>query len=218
MLATNVSTGQNEDEIVVEGYLKKNYINTNRVIHLTGVGDFNLKSIETTNDPCPLKAHYKGVEADKEKISSRISSRASSRRASIAIDDKKEIEEMMDLSKVSLKTDSIKGSRVLQTINSAEADSKEVVGIVDPFAAEQTWPTKEEMRAAKENKNKTEEVEDNDMVLKEEVELEDDLINKLGKMQIEVVGKIEGKDTDSDHAAISDEDENSEEDYEDILN
>lgn len=80
-----------EDEVHIKGYIKQNYLNAKRLIHVTGLGKvaWRIKRIEVATDPCPVKLSTK----EKEKVLSTsraqsiVSSRKSSRRSSLDADD-----------------------------------------------------------------------------------------------------------------------------------
>lgn len=80
-----------EDEVHIKGYIKQNYLNAKRLIHITGIGKlaWKIKRIEVAQDPCPVKLTTK--EKDKvlstSKAQSIVSSRKSSRRSSMDADD-----------------------------------------------------------------------------------------------------------------------------------
>lgn len=71
----------------IKGYVKQNYLNCNRLVHLTGLGKvaWKIKRIEATTDPCPVKLTTKEKEKvlSTSKAQSIVSSRKSSRRASL---------------------------------------------------------------------------------------------------------------------------------------
>ena len=75
-----------KDEVHIKGYIRQNYLNAKRLIHITGlpVLSWKIKRIELASDPTPLKLSQK--EKDKvmstSKAQSIVSSRKSSRRAS----------------------------------------------------------------------------------------------------------------------------------------
>ena len=75
-----------EDEVHIKGYVKQNYLNCNRLVHLTGLGKvaWKIKRIEVANDPCPVKLTTKEKDQvlSTSKAQSIVSSRKSSRRAS----------------------------------------------------------------------------------------------------------------------------------------
>ena len=55
-----------KDEVHIKGYIRQNYLNTNRLVHITGlpVLSWQVKRIEVATDPTPLKLSLK----DKEKV------------------------------------------------------------------------------------------------------------------------------------------------------
>ena len=79
------------DEVHIRGYVKQNFLNAKRLIHITGQDKiaWKIKRIEVATDPCPVKLSNK----EKEKVMSTsraqsiVSSRKSSRRASLDEDD-----------------------------------------------------------------------------------------------------------------------------------
>ena len=107
--------------------------------------------------------------------------------------------------------------QVIQTWNEATADIFQVENEVDPFGAEQTWPTKDELK----NKGKNTHEEYKDVNMNEEPgEMKDELhnqfkkepikndgvnelANKFEKMEIQVIG---GKDVKSEPDFEDDED------------
>jgi len=84
-----------EDEVHVRGYIRQNYLNANRLVHLTGMGKvaWRVKRIEFARDPCPMKLSTKekdqvmSTSKAQSIVSSRNSSRRSSRRSSMDDDD-----------------------------------------------------------------------------------------------------------------------------------
>lgn len=75
-----------EDEIHIRGYIKQNYLNAKRLIHITGQDKiaWKIKRIEIATDPCPVKLSTKEKEKvlSTSKAQSIVSSRNSSRRSS----------------------------------------------------------------------------------------------------------------------------------------
>jgi len=54
-----------ETEVHVEGYIKQNYLNAKRLLHITGINNplaFKIKKIEIVKDPCPMKITNKEKE------------------------------------------------------------------------------------------------------------------------------------------------------------
>lgn len=180
-----------ESQLIVEGYIRENYLSCNRIAHITGVGDFKILQISAPDDPCTVKSHS-------EKLSKKVN------------DDT----EM-----------GAESNQVLQEYDASKADGFEVENQVDPFGAEQTWPTKDEMEKRDElmhdeykndQQNDMPEEIDTDFKVpapkkaKNEV---NDLANKFERMEIEVLGgggpdmssmKIEDDDDDEDFSTIVD--------------
>lgn len=75
-----------EDEVHIKGYIRQNYLNAKRLVHLTGLGRvaWKIKRIEVASDPCPVKLSAKEKEKvlSTSKAQSIVSSRKSSRRSS----------------------------------------------------------------------------------------------------------------------------------------
>ena len=57
------------NKIEVEGYIKENYISSNRIGHITGVGDFRIRRIVLPEDPCPVR---KAIEKKNKKINDNV--------------------------------------------------------------------------------------------------------------------------------------------------
>ena len=95
-----------EDEVHIKGYIRQNFLNAKRLVHLTGkpVLSWRIKRIEFASDPCPMKLS----EREKDKVlstsraqsivSSRNSSRRSSRRGSFDEMKPDDVEEVKDSS------------------------------------------------------------------------------------------------------------------------
>lgn len=83
-----------EDEVHIRGYIRQNYLNVKRLVHITGlpVQSWRIKRIEIAQDPTPVKLSTR----EKEKVMSTsraqsiVSSRKSSRRASFDKNDNME--------------------------------------------------------------------------------------------------------------------------------
>jgi hypothetical protein len=56
------------DEVHIRGYVKQNFLNAKRLIHITGQDKiaWKIKRIEIATDPCPVKLSNK----EKEKVMS----------------------------------------------------------------------------------------------------------------------------------------------------
>mmetsp|Transcript_11217 Transcript_11217/g.15384 ORF Transcript_11217/g.15384 Transcript_11217/m.15384 type:complete len:101 (-) Transcript_11217:1140-1442(-) len=74
------------DEVHVRGYIRQNFLNVKRLVHITGVHPvaFKIKRIDLADDPCPLKLSHKEKEQvlSTSRAQSIVSSRKSSRRGS----------------------------------------------------------------------------------------------------------------------------------------
>ena len=70
------------DEVHIKGYIRQNFLNAKRLVHLTGkpVLSWKIKRIEFASDPCPVKLSER--EKDKVLSTSRAQSIVSSRNAS----------------------------------------------------------------------------------------------------------------------------------------
>lgn len=198
------------DEVHIKGYIRQNFLNAKRLVHLTGqpVLSWKIKRIEFTSDPCPVKLS----EREKEKVlstsraqsivSSRNASRRSSRKGSMddADDSRMAVEEVKDQ-----KT----GIKCVQTAAESGDNARDDDAIENnpgAFAAEQTWPTEAEIRdAAKRKLSGQDEMVEMDMgenaigsfdipkksILKNKPEgpAGSDLADLFDKMQIAVVGR-----------------------------
>mmetsp|Transcript_12923 Transcript_12923/g.21871 ORF Transcript_12923/g.21871 Transcript_12923/m.21871 type:complete len:373 (-) Transcript_12923:1496-2614(-) len=87
MVTQQVRPDKESKELVVSGYIKNNFVNIKRLIHITGLKSqqaFRIKQVELNRDPCPVKLSQK--EISKVRSTSRaqsiISSREQSRQAS----------------------------------------------------------------------------------------------------------------------------------------
>ena len=60
-----------EDEVHIRGYIRQNYLNAKRLVHLTGIPalSWRVKRIEFAPDPCPVKLSQR--EKDKVLSTSR---------------------------------------------------------------------------------------------------------------------------------------------------
>ena len=71
----------------MRGYIRNNFLNVKRLVHLTGISSqigFKIKQIETSADPCPLKLGKREIDQvlSTEKAKSIVSSRNTSRQTS----------------------------------------------------------------------------------------------------------------------------------------
>jgi len=65
MYANVASLDVEAKEVQLVGYIRNNYLNTKRLLHLTGIEaqqGFKIKQIEIIQDPCPLKLSKREVE------------------------------------------------------------------------------------------------------------------------------------------------------------
>ena len=65
MYANVASLDVEAKEVQLVGYIRNNYLNTKRLLHLTGIEaqqGFKIKQIEIVQDPCPLKLSKREVE------------------------------------------------------------------------------------------------------------------------------------------------------------
>ena len=88
-----------EDEVHIKGYIRQNFLNAKRLVHITGIPvlSWKIKRIELTADPTPLKLSQKEINKvmSTSKAQSIVSSRKSSRRQSFD----NEMEEIKEESK-----------------------------------------------------------------------------------------------------------------------
>lgn len=47
--------------LLLSGYVRGRGLSVNQLIHLTGLGDFQLKQVDTLEDPCPFRRDHKGL-------------------------------------------------------------------------------------------------------------------------------------------------------------
>ena len=114
------------DEVHIRGYIRQNYLNAKRLVHLTGKPalSWRIKRIEFASDPCPVKLS----EREKEKVlstsraqsivSSRNASRRTSRKGShdAADDSQMVVEEVKDSST---------GAKCVQTAKASGEDARD---------------------------------------------------------------------------------------------
>ena len=60
-----------QDEVHIKGYIRQNFLNAKRLVHLTGIPvlSWRIKRIELASDPCPVKLSQR--EKDKVMSTSR---------------------------------------------------------------------------------------------------------------------------------------------------
>ncbi|CDW72986.1 pre-rrna-processing protein tsr1 homolog [Stylonychia lemnae] len=202
------------NEVHVEGYIKQNFLNAKRLLHITGVNNqlaFKIKRIEIAKDPCPMKISNKEKEKimSTSKAQSIIQSKKNSRKGS-----------MDDISgSVSQNGDNV--NKVIQQINPSERDPYQIENNPGLFCAEQTWPTEEELKTAKQAKKSRRKSGGDD-----EMQTEDTLVSSYPVSQskagasleemferIKIVGK-QGEDNKSDDAGSMHADDEDEDDDE----
>ena len=131
-----------EDEVHIKGYIRQNFINAKRLVHLTGlpVLSWKIKRIEFATDPCPVKLSQK--EKDKVLSTSRaqsiVSSRNASREASRRASRKGSFEEMKtdDVEEVKDETTKIKCVQKAKAKGDDARDDDAIENNPGAFAAE----------------------------------------------------------------------------------
>ena len=206
-----------EDEVHLRGYIRQNYVNAKRLVHLTGlpVLSWRIKRIEFASDPCPMKLSQK--EKDKVLSTSRAQSIVSSRNSSRQSSRKGSFDAMEGIAQV---TDSVTGVKCVQAAKTTGDDARDddtVENNPGAFAAEQTWPTEAEMRSAAQRKGSLDQDEMVEMdtgniggftiPAKKVGQSPEDLSSLFDKMQIKVVGRENQTGEDS---GISDGDDSEE--------
>lgn len=204
------------DEVHLRGYIRQNYLNANRLVHLTGLGKvgWKVKRIEFVKDPCPVKLSVK--EKDQvmatSKAQSIVSSRKSSRRSSFDAED-------LPVKQV---VDPETKSKCAQFWNGKNADNSQIENNPGMFAAEQTWPTMEEMkqppRKGSFNDEAMQDVDHEPMdfsnIIKKQPQkdLGEELAGLMQKLTIDVVGRETGKDSNDGMSDCADEEDDKDED------
>ena len=201
-----------EDEVHIRGYIRQNYLNAKRLVHITGlpIQSWHIKRIEIATDPTPVKLSNR----EKEKVMSTsraqsiVSSRKSSRRGSFDKNDP--MEESKDAGTL---------KKCVQTVTGAEGDDDQIENNPGLFAAEQTWPTEDEINNKQQRKLSAASEE-----MMAEAESEVDMAKVIGsyktktggkdasnlaelfdKMQIAVVGRNDGHESDQVSSGSDDE-------------
>lgn len=137
-------------ELWVRGYIRNNFLNIRRLVHLTGVSSqigFKIKQIEATADPCPLKLGKREIAQvmSTEKAKSIVSSRNSSRMTSGRGTRKGSGDDLMG---GLVKPKAIAGGKVLNPLQPGDKRDDGIIEMVpDPFAAEQTYLSDDELPA-----------------------------------------------------------------------
>jgi hypothetical protein len=158
MVTQTAKIDRNRKELVVSGYIRNNFLNIKRLVHITGLASqqgFKVKQIELNQDPCPQKLTKKEVDRVmstsraqsivSSRMSSRMTSRRDSRRGSFDMEE--------DDGQVTLanKKDAprTKDGKIINKLQDGESrDSEQAEQIPDPFGAEQTYLTEEDIKNA----------------------------------------------------------------------
>ncbi|XP_069471452.1 pre-rRNA-processing protein TSR1 homolog [Ambystoma mexicanum] len=114
--------------VKLSGYIRGQILNVNSLVHIVGIGDFQMSQIDASADPCPLnprggRTHTKkgdDTEMKEEPIGG-------------------ELEEE---------------PKVLMKADPKEQESLLTEAIPDPMEGEQTWPTEEELKEAEDSVQK----------------------------------------------------------------
>ena len=142
MLGQLTKVDREKKELEVTGYIKNNFLNIKRLMHVTGVSaqqGYRIKQIEITKDPCPVKLGKREIEKvmstskAQSIVSSRMSSRKTSRRDSM---DDEEYSKKIEETKKEQKPRTKDGKIINKLGNGEEQDSNQMEQIPNPFAAE----------------------------------------------------------------------------------
>ncbi|XP_022099360.1 pre-rRNA-processing protein TSR1 homolog isoform X2 [Acanthaster planci] len=125
LLARVVNFEPNQDQeaigtLKVTGFLRGSPLSVNGLVHLPGLGSFQMSQIDATPDPCPLTTR---VPKKKPKESNSM--------------DMESGDHQME-----------EGVVVLEQADPAKQESLDSEAIPDPMEGEQTWPTEEELAQA----------------------------------------------------------------------
>ncbi|XP_072027418.1 pre-rRNA-processing protein TSR1 homolog [Amphiura filiformis] len=125
LMARNVTFQPSEQDntvgtLKVSGFVRGCALSVNSLVHLPGLGDYQLQQIDMPPDPCPLNS--KG-------------SRKKGKGDSMAVD----TEEANSMEE---------GAKVLGVADPSKQESLDSEAIPDPMEGEQTWPTEEELAEA----------------------------------------------------------------------
>ncbi|XP_067306704.1 pre-rRNA-processing protein TSR1 homolog [Pseudorasbora parva] len=191
--------------LCVSGYIRGCPLQVNRLVHITGHGDFQLSQIDAPADPLPLVT-------------------AAPRPAKPGRD-----VEMMDGGDGDMNED----IRVLMKADPEKRESLQAEADVDPMDGEQTWPTEAELEEAEEGrKNRrvmkvpkgtsdyqatwiTDNAEEDDGVVDScEDEDDDDDDDEDGMMEDEMDGDNDSQDAESECVSEEDDDDGEEEEEE----
>ncbi|KAH3882716.1 pre-rRNA-processing protein TSR1 homolog [Dreissena polymorpha] len=130
LLAEDVAFTSDEDAeeygtLSVTGYVRSCPLSANRLVHVTGLGDFQVRDIDVLDDPYPLQPR----SLDRRKL---------------------ETTQDVEMGGVSLP----EGVRGVVRPNPAHQESLQAEAEFDPMEGEQTWPTEEELKQAEESQKK----------------------------------------------------------------
>jgi hypothetical protein len=154
MLGELTKTDEANRELEVRGYIKGNYLNIKRLVHITGVSSqqgYKIKQIEISKDPCPMKLGRREVEKvmstsrAQSIVSSRMSSRMTSKRGSRtgSMEVEEQSEKIVAESQEAVRTP---GGKIINRLEKNEQrDDNVMEQVPDPFAAEQTHITEDDI-------------------------------------------------------------------------
>uniref|UniRef100_A0A1D5R0N3 Pre-rRNA-processing protein TSR1 homolog n=1 Tax=Macaca mulatta TaxID=9544 RepID=A0A1D5R0N3_MACMU len=107
----------------ISGYVRGQTVNVNRLLHIVGHGDFQMKQIDAPGDPFPLNPRR--------------------------IKPQKDPDMAMEICATDTVDDMEEGLKVLMRADPDRQESLQAEVIPDPMEGEQTWPTEEELSEAK---------------------------------------------------------------------
>uniref|UniRef100_A0A2K6P6E3 Pre-rRNA-processing protein TSR1 homolog n=1 Tax=Rhinopithecus roxellana TaxID=61622 RepID=A0A2K6P6E3_RHIRO len=107
----------------ISGYVRGQTVNVNRLLHIVGHGDFQMKQIDAPGDPFPLNP--RGIKPQKDP------------------------DMAMEICATDTVDDTEEGLKVLMRADPDRQESLQAEVIPDPMEGEQTWPTEEELSEAK---------------------------------------------------------------------
>uniref|UniRef100_G1S5U2 Pre-rRNA-processing protein TSR1 homolog n=1 Tax=Nomascus leucogenys TaxID=61853 RepID=G1S5U2_NOMLE len=134
----------------ISGYVRGQTLNVNKLLHIVGHGDFQMKQIDAPGDPFPLNP--RGIKPQKDP------------------------DMAMEICAMDTVDDMEEGLKVLMKADPDRQESLQAEVIPDPMEGEQTWPTEEELSEAKDESSEEEEEEYETMTIGESVH--DDLYDK----------------------------------------
>ncbi|XP_063485730.1 pre-rRNA-processing protein TSR1 homolog isoform X2 [Symphalangus syndactylus] len=107
----------------ISGYVRGQTLNVNKLLHIVGHGDFQMKQIDAPGDPFPLNP--RGIKPQKDP------------------------DMAMEICAMDTVDDMEEGLKVLMKADPDRQESLQAEVIPDPMEGEQTWPTEEELSEAK---------------------------------------------------------------------